>query len=412
MDEQTKIEIKQFNNRGKDFKSKEVVILVVITCIFSFFAGNAFARVKESPKTINQPIALSDDLMNFVENYQYIVDNYYKDVDEAELLDAALKGVMAKMGDPYTVYMDEEDYEELNLTLQGSYSGLGISIYKDTSTKNMVVASVFKDSPADKAGIKVGDIILSVNGKSTKELETSDFSSSVLKGSEDSFELELQRDDETKKVTIQKSSVVIPSIESKTFEKNGKKIGYLAISIFANNTYKQFKDSLKKLEKEKIDSLIIDVRDNTGGHLTAVSNIISLFVDSSHIAYQLEQDGEKKKIHSSGEETKKYPIVFLANGYSASASEVLIGSLKDNLNAKIIGEKTYGKGTVQGLVTLSNGDQFKVTTKKWLTPNGNWVNDTQGFAPDINVSLQDEYYENPSDETDNQLQRALEELSK
>ncbi len=412
MNEQPKIEIRQIPNRSRDFKSKEVIILVVITCLFSFFAGNAFARMEGHAEVPTQPLQLSDELMAFIENYQYIVDNYYEDVDEEALLDAALKGVMSEMEDPYTMYMDEEEYGNVNLTLQGSYNGLGVSIYKDTQKKYMVVSTVFKDSAADKAGLQVGDIILSVNGKSTSEMETSDFSKAVLGGTTDSFELEISRNDETKKITVKKASVVIPSVESKTFEKNNKKIGYIYISIFANNTYKQFRENLKKLEKEKIDALIIDVRDNTGGHLTAVSNIISLFVDSSHVAYQLEQDGTKRKIHSDGEETKKYPIVFLANQYSASASEVLIGSLKDNLNAIIIGEKTYGKGTVQGLVTLSSGDKYKVTTKKWLTPKGTWVNDTKGFVPDIEVSLQEEYYANPSDETDNQLQKALEELTK
>ena len=233
-----------------------------------------------------------------------------------------------------------------------------------------------------------------------------------MKDTKKSFELEILRGEEKKTIKVTKSGVVIPSVESKIYEKNGKKIGYIYISIFANNTAKQFEKELSSLEKKKIDSLIIDVRDNTGGHLSAVTDIISLFLDSTHIMYQTEQDGKVQKFHSRGDDTKKYPIVFLANHYSASASEVLIGSLKDNLQAKVIGETTYGKGTVQEKITLSSGDQYKVTTKKWLTPNGTWVNDTKGIAPDIPVTLEEKYYTNPTDENDNQLQKALEELSK
>ena len=140
--------------------------------------------------------------------------------------------------------------------------------------------------------------------------------------------------------------------------------------------------------------------------------MISLFVDSKHIAYQLEQDGKVEKVYSTGTENKVYPIVFIADSYSASASEVFITSLRDNLDAKLIGTKTYGKGTVQELITLSNGDQYKITTKKWLTPKGDWVNDTEGVIPDIEVELSKKYFENPIEENDNQLKRALEEITK
>ncbi len=401
------------NNKNKDFKVQEVFILVIITCLFSFFAGASFARMKDNPQVFHtNSKEMSKELESFVNTYQDIVKKYYKEVDEEKLLEVALKSILEEMGDDYSMYMEEDDYSNLNLTLEGSYSGLGVSIYKDTKTQNMVVVEVFKDSPADKAGIKEKDIILSVDGTSTKELSSTEFSQKVLKGTQQTFSLMISRDGKEMEITVSKSGVVIPSVEKKIFEKEDKKIGYIYISIFASNTYKQFKEALNSLEKEKIDSLIIDVRSNTGGHLTSVSKMISLFLDSSYVTYQLEQNGRKKKVYSTGSDTKEYPIVLLSDAYSASASEVLIASLKENLNATIIGEKTYGKGTVQELVNLESGDQYKITTKKWLTPKGNWVNDTKGIEPDIKVSLSKEYVLNPSDETDNQLQKALEELSK
>ena len=401
------------NNKNKDFKVQEVFILVIITCLFSFFAGASFARMKDNPQVFHtNSKEMSKELESFVNTYQDIVKKYYKEVDEEKLLEVALKSILEEMGDDYSMYMEEDDYSNLNLTLEGSYSGLGVSIYKDTKTQNMVVVEVFKDSPADKAGIKEKDIILSVDGTSTKELSSTEFSQKVLKGTQQTFSLMISRDGKEMEITVSKSGVVIPSVEKKIFEKEDKKIGYIYISIFASNTYKQFKEALNSLEKEKIDSLIIDVRSNTGGHLTSVSKMISLFLDSSYVTYQLEQNGRKKKVYSTGSDTKEYPIVLLSDAYSASASEVLIASLKENLNATIIGEKTYGKGTVQELVNLESGDQYKITTKKWLTPKGNWVNDTKGIEPDIKVSLSKEYVLNLSDETDNQLQKALEELSK
>ncbi len=410
MDEETERELRKLLNQSKDFRPQEVIILVIITCIFSFFAGTAFARMKDNPLQLKKTPQMSEELENFVENYQNIVDNYYEDVDEETLLKAALKGIMEEL-DPYSIYMDEDAYNNLNLNLEGSYSGIGIAISKDLKTGYMIVQSVFAGSAADEAGIKPGDILISVDGKKTSDMETSDFSKSVLQSTNKNFELVVKRGEEEFTANVIKKEVEIPSVESKVFQKNDKKIGYLYVSIFAKNTDVQFKEQLENLEKEKIDSLIIDVRDNTGGYLPTVTNMIALFVDSSHVAYQFEQDGKKEKIYSTGKETKEYPIVFLANRNSASASEVLIGCLKENLNAKIVGEKTYGKGTVQQLETLKNGDQYKITTKKWLTPEGNWVNDTKGFEPDESIALSEEYYENPSDDTDNQLQRAIEVLS-
>jgi len=415
MDDETRKEIKRIVNKDKGFKAQEVIILVLITCIFSFFAGNATSRMNAINDKKVEGIKyedMSEDLVEFVKNYQNIINNYYEPVDEGELLREALKTITEMLDDPYSMFMNEAEYNSLNISLEGSYRGLGIAIYKEKEDEDIIVSHVFEGSPADKGGIQEGDIIKSINGTKTATMTTSEFSQMVLNSDEDRFVLVTVREKEEKTITLTKASIVIQSVSSEIYEENGKKIGYIYISIFANNTYKQFKSALDELEKEKIDSLIIDVRSNTGGYLSAVSTMISLFIDSKHIAYQLEQNGVKTPVYSKGAKNKSYPIIFLADRYSASASEVFIASLKDNLNAKVIGEKTFGKGTVQELVTLSSGDQYKITTKKWLSPKGAWVNDTKGIAPDIEISLPDEYYKNPTFENDTQLRRAIEELSK
>ena len=415
MDKETQRQFELITRRNRDFKVQEVVILVVITCVVSFFSGSAYSKIKyigTDYQDESEEVVMSNDLKEFVKNYQHIIDNYYEEIDEGKLLDAALSAVVEELGDPYSTYMNESDYTNFNITLEGNYSGLGIAIYKDNELGAIVVSSIFKDSPADKAGLKPNDIILAIDDTSTKDMEADDVSEMILNGEADEYTLTVRRENKELKLKISKENVEIPSIISEIYEKNGKQVGYIYISIFANNTYSQFKLALEELEKQGIDSLIIDVRSNTGGHLTAVYKMISLFVDSKHIAYQLEQNGKVEKVYSTGTENKTYPIVFLADGYSASASEVFITSLKDNLNAKLIGTKTYGKGTVQEMITLSNGDQYKITTKKWLTPKGNWINDTKGIIPDIEVEQSLEYIKNPITEKDAQLNRALEEITK
>lgn len=413
MDKETQRQIEMITRKNKDFKVQEVIILVVITCVFSFFAGSSYTRMKYIGNAYNQEeIELSEELETFVLNYQHIIDNYYEELDEEKLLDAAFSAVVAELNDPYSIYMNESDYSNLNINLEGNYEGLGIAIYKEKVDDHVIISSVFENSPAYEAGLKENDVILAVNGKSTMDLETSEVSDLILNGKESEYELTILRDGEEKKIKISKSNVEIKSIEYRMYERNNKKIGYIYVSIFANNTYSQFKLALEDLEKQRMEALVIDVRSNTGGHLTAVYKMISLFVDSSHIAYQLEQDGKKEPVYSTGKTNKTYPIVFIADSYSASASEVLIGSLKDNLGAKLVGTKTYGKGTVQEMITLENGDQYKITTMKWLTPKGTWVNDTNGIIPDIEVTLSEKFIENPIDENDNQLEAALKEISK
>ncbi len=192
-------------------------------------------------------------------------------------------------------------------------------------------------------------------------------------------------------------------------KKNGKKIGYIYIGIFANATTKQFETKLKELEDEQIDSLIIDVRNNSGGHLTTAVSILSNLLDKTHVIYQTETKNKTEKFYSNGKQTKTYPIVVLQNNASASASELLSIALKEEYGATVIGNVSYGKGTVQELVN-SNSAEYKFTTKKWLSPKGNWINET-GVKPDIEVEQGDSYSDNPIDENDTQLQAALNYLA-
>lgn len=401
-------------NNNYSFKIHEVIIMVAAACFLSFFAGSTIMELKmnrnlENTKTIKENIK-DKSLRRFIDNYDYIIDNYYKDIDKEELINGAIEGMMGVLDDPYTIYMEDDTYNNFNIILNGSYNGIGIEIAQSTDDKIYIVG-IIDNSPASEAGLMVGDIIIGLNGEDTSGYTASEFSNLVTNSDQKEFKIKVMRDDKEKEFTISKDNVNLESVVSKVYEVNNHKVGYIYISVFAINTVSQFSDQLKELEKEGIDCLIVDVRSNNGGHLSTAEKIASMFVDSSYTIYKTVKDGETTTYKSKGKTTKKYPIVALVDGRSASASELLVGCLKDNLNATVIGTTTYGKGTVQELITLTNGDQYKITTREWLTPNGTQVNGV-GIAPDVEVKLSVSYFANPSDETDNQLQTALEYITK
>lgn len=220
------------------------------------------------------------------------------------------------------------------------------------------------------------------------------------------------RDGKNIELTITRDVVDIPSVNSKIIEGNNKSLGYISIDTFASNTYSQFKSNLTSLEKQKIDSLIIDVRNNPGGHLDQVEDILSLFFNKKTVLYQIETKGKTEKVYASSKKTRNYDVVVLINGSSASASEILASCFQENYKkATIIGTTSYGKGTVQKSLELSTGASLKYTTEKWLTSKGTWIND-KGVVPDIVVEQSEEYMAAPSDDNDLQLQKALGVLTK
>ena len=391
----------------RQFKFSEIIILIIITLLIGFILGLSIFKVVHEKEDSN--IASTDEYISkFVDNYNYIVNNYYGDLDKEKLIDEAIAGMINSVDDPYTSYIDGDNSNVFNTTLDGSFQGIGVEVAND-SDNNIVVHGIISDSPAEKAGIKVGDIFKSINNQSVEDMSTKDFVSIIKNSDSSSFEIVVLRDGQEVKLNVDRELVTIKSVVSEIFERDGKKIGYLYMSIFANNTYSQFKSKLLELEEKGIDSLIIDVRSNTGGHLTTVENILGLFLDSSHVIYQTEDKNGIVKSYSHGSVTKNYPIVILTNEASASASEILAAAMSEEYGAILVGKRTYGKGTVQELKTLSDGQQYKFTTKKWLTPKGNWIHEV-GIEVDIDVDFNKDYYDNPVYENDQQLQTAIEAL--
>lgn len=400
---------KKDKNTDRNFSVTEVILLVILAILVGFLLGSFRpGKVKVVTTTVADKNYTDNEYLNeFIKNYEYILENYYEEVDQKELIHSAISGMMESLDDPYSMYIDEDSSNVFNVTLNGSYEGVGIQITKDEETKYILITGVFKDSPASEAGLQAGDYITTLDGKDVSEMDASAFSSAVREGSSDTHALGILRNGQKLEVTLSRRIVTINSVTTEIYNINNKKVGYMYVGIFANNTFGQFFLKLNELESEGIDYLIIDVRGNTGGHLTAVEGMLNLFLGDGQIMFQFDQNGVKTPVYGSGKPSKDYKIILMGDESSASASEVLIAGLKENLDCVFIGKKTYGKGTVQELVTMPDGGQYKLTVKKWLTPKGNWVNDTEGIIPDIEVDLDVKYLETGSQDDDSQLQAAF-----
>ena len=332
--------------------------------------------------------------------YNNILNSYVEKVDEKELTNAAIKGMYNYLGDPYTSYLDKDSTDNLMDRLKGEYKGIGVEI--TTNESGTVVMTVFENSPAEEAGIMVGDIItkvkgVDVNGKTTSEV------SNMIKSTNGNVEIEVNRGGITKTLTLKVSTVSIKSVVKNKYDKTG----YLRIETFSNTTYKQFKESLETLEKDGIENLIVDVRNNGGGFLNSAVEIAELFVEKGKPIYGLQTKDKKEMYKDTTKEKRDYKVIVLINGGSASASEVLAAALKESYGATLLGTKSYGKGTVQDTSELESGGMIKYTTAYWLTPKGVTINE-KGLTPDIEVtgSFKDEM----TLENDVELQTAINNL--
>lgn len=392
------------DNKTKEkelYTSKEVIIVM----IFSIGIGILMCFGGISIITGKNYLAVTKDLKKVVDTYYAIVDNYYGELDRDKLIDGAVEGMISSVGDTFTSYSDTEGTSSFDETINGSYEGIGCTV-ATLEDGTISVIDMFDDSPSYKAGLKVGDVILKVDGESYEGKNSNDISNYIKNSGKSKIVLTVKRNNEEKDISINLSKVEIPHVSGKVIEQDNKKIGYIKISLFASNSYKQFKNKLDELEKSNIDDLIIDVRDNSGGYLSSVTDICNLFLDKGKVIYQLEDSKGKVKKKDTTKEKRKYDIVVLINGGSASASEILASAIKESYGGDIVGTNSYGKGTVQQTKKLLDGSMIKYTTQKWLTPDGNSINEV-GVTPTKVVELNEEYLNNPTTENDNQLQEAI-----
>lgn len=395
-----------FSKEKESYSFDEVFSITIFSLLLGVLACFSVLTILNKGKNY---FVLSKELAKFVDAYDAIVNNYYKEVDKDKLVESAINGMVSSVGDEYTSYSDKDVTDNFNEAVNGKYMGIGALIMK--SENDLVIYKVFEDSPSYKAGLKDGDIILKLDDKDTKDMSVNDIASIVKNDDNKEVKLLVKRGEENLDITIVKDMVELPVVSGKVINHNDKKIGYISLSIFSSVASEQFNKQLVKLEKEGISGLVIDVRGNSGGYLTTVTDIVSYFLKKGDIIYKLEVNDKVTVRKDKTKESRDYPVAVLIDKNSASASEILASSIKESYNGYVVGTNSYGKGTVQQTLVLSDGSMIKYTIEKWLTPLGNWINE-EGVVPTNYVELSSEYLNNPVFENDNQLNKALELVSK
>lgn len=344
-----------------------------------------------------------------VDAIREIIDRYYlEDADENALVTGIYKGLVSGLGDPYSVYYTEDEYNRLMETTEGIYCGIGVSVSQNIETGIITLVKPFKNAPGFEAGILPGDILYKVNGE---EVTGQDLTTVVakIKGEEGTtVDLTVVRENETDyiDITVARRQVEIPTIEYEMLDNN---IGYILISEFDTVTQQQFFDAFTDLNNKGMQGLIVDLRDNPGGILDVVNSILDNILPEGLIVYTEDKAGHKEEYTSDAEHYFDKPLAVLINGNSASASEIFAGAVKDYGIGTLVGTTTYGKGIVQRLIELGDGTAMKLTISKYFTPNGNNIHGI-GIEPDIEVELSDEARKKAVIEhsEDNQLQTAIE----
>lgn len=344
-----------------------------------------------------------------VDAIREIIDRYYlEDADESAMVNGIYKGLVAGLGDPYSVYYTEDEYNRLMETTEGIYCGIGVSVSQNIETGIITLVKPFKNAPGFEAGILPGDILYKVNGE---EVTGQDLTTVVakIKGEEGTtVDLTVVRENETDyiDITVERRQVEIPTIEYEMLENN---IGYILISEFDTVTQQQFFDAFTDLNNKGMQGLVVDLRDNPGGILDVVNSILDNILPEGLIVYTEDKAGHKEEYTSDAEHYFDKPLTVLINGNSASASEIFAGAVKDYGIGTLVGTTTYGKGIVQRLIELGDGTAMKLTISKYFTPNGNNIHGI-GIEPDIEVELSDEARKKAVIEhsEDNQLQTAIE----
>ena len=390
----------------------ELMFVILVSTVVGMISGGAaiftMLDVKEEVPNVNEQANSDFSELNSV--YKDIISKYYKDVDKDKLIKGAIDGMMSVLGDPNSSYFDDSEASSFNDRLNGKYIGVGLEILSDGDGKILVVG-IFKDTPASKSTIKEGDYILEVDGQTLVGKTAEVVASMIKRPAGKSVVLVLERDGKRYTETIVSDYITIKSVETKVFTKDNKKIGYIKLSIFAANSTEQFIKGLEELENQKINSLIIDVRNNSGGYLTTVTDILEKFMPKNTILYKTRDMNSTEGRLDTTDDKKSIKVVVLTNEVSASASEILAVSLSEKYGAELVGKKTFGKGTVQQVLNTESGGFAKITTQEWLSPNGVQI-DKVGVNPNYEVDLDMTKYDGSKPETDAQLQKALEVIVK
>ena len=398
----------------KRFKVYKIIMLVVlvafITFILTTIGMQQYFTGTELGKRLVTTSETSNQIATELSKYRKIIDKYYLgEVDEEKLKEGAIKGYIEGIGDKYTEYISKEDMKDYMEDTTGNFVGVGIYMVQDTKENKIMVLSPIKGSPAEKAGIQPGDYIIAVDGVEYTGEQMSTVSNKIKGETGTTVKIKILRENETKEYELKREKITVNPVEGKVLENN---IGYIEFSSFDEGTADLFKNKFEELQKQGIKSLIIDLRNNGGGIVSEALKIADYVLEKDQvILYEVDKNNNETVEKSENNPIINMPIIVLTNENTASSSEILAGALKDNGKAKIVGEKTYGKGVIQQLLTLPDGSGLKITSEEYLTPNKTKINGV-GIEPDETIKLPDTVKNElqVEEKDDTQLKRAIELL--
>lgn len=398
----------------KRFKTYKIIMLVVLVAFITFlvtsivmyqyFTNDSFG------KSIVEKSEQTSDIAETLEDYRKIIDKYYLgDIDEEKLKEGAIAGYIKGLDDEYTEYISKEDMADYMADATGNFVGVGVYMVQDTEADKIMVLSPIKGSPAEKVGLQPGDYIIAVDGVTYTGEQMTEASNKIKGETGTTVKLQIQRKDETLDIELTRENIKVNPVEGEVLENN---IGYIEFSSFDDGTAEEFKTKFEELQGKGIKSLIIDLRNNGGGIVDEALEIANYILDKdSVILYEVDKNNNETVEKTTDDPIINMPIVILTNENTASSSEILAGALKDHKKATIVGEKTYGKGVIQRLLTLPDGSGLKITSEKYLTPNRTEINKV-GIEPDEKVELPETVTNilNVEKNEDTQLQKAIEIL--
>ncbi len=397
----------QDNNRAF-LKGMSLGILLCII-IFGFLSGTGIGNIDFVAEKLGHSRVFNNKTTNKLNVLEsYIEKTYYDDVDSEALVDGAFKGMFEALDDPYSAYYTAEEWKKVRVSSYGNYAGIGVVMTKDAETGEIYVLSVYEDSPADRAGILEGDIIVSVDGNLGVESDLSVFVSKIKEKPGTSVNLVIRRPGEENELTfdIVREYINLPTVGGAVLEDG---IGIIQIVDFGTGTAPDFKDTFEELKNDGMTKLIIDVRNNKGGLVDSATDILDFLLPEGVTVWREFKDGSKQE-YKSDADCQDIPIAVLVNKNTASSSEILAGAIQDFGYGVIIGTVTYGKGVTQALKELSDGSALRLTDAKYFTPSGKCIHG-EGITPDIEVENDDSDESAEFDYTkDSQLMRAINEL--
>ncbi|MEE3433352.1 MAG: S41 family peptidase [Lachnospiraceae bacterium] len=338
-----------------------------------------------------------------------VIDQYYyKDITDEEKMEGIYKGLMSSTNDKYTDYYSPKEFKDLMVTMEGDYGGIGATLSQDKVTKEVSVVEVYEGSPAARAGLERGDIVISVDGHLGTDESLDDFVQRIRGEEGTSIEMVYKRGDQEKTIEITREEVIVPSVSHRMLD---DKIGYIRISSFVNGTQKDFEDALADLQSQGMQGIVFDMRDNGGGMVDSVVAILDDILPAGTVVYTMDKSGKREDYTSDDAKKIDIPVTVLVNENTASAAEIFTGAIRDFNYGTIIGTNTFGKGIVQSTVPLSDGSAVKITVATYYTPSGECIHE-KGIKPDIELefSYADENPTEYDELKDNQVQKAMEVL--